>query len=212
MNRSIALCRLMYLILLLLGAGSLSAQKRLTSISFETGNAVTAFPFTGAPQLFYSNYHPFTSVGASLVWKEKNKHAWEQSFNLGYIYHRFIQHNIPVFTEIVYRNNISKNFAFRTHLGAGYLHNIPAMDRFELNSQGDYEKIRNLGRAQGMFKLSFSGAYKLNESFSLSINYGVLMQTPFVASYVPLLPYNTLQLGLHKMLNQSSSHNPIRSK
>jgi hypothetical protein len=212
MKTTTFICRLVPIVLLSFLTGSLSAQKRLTSISFETGNSVTALPFTGAPELFYANYHPFTTLGASLVWKEKNKHAWEQSFNLGYIYHRFIQHNIPVFTEIIYRNNISKNFALRAHLGAGYLHNIPAMDRFELNSQGEYDKIKNLGRAQGMFKLSFSGMYTINNSYSISMNYGVLMQTPFVASYVPLLPYNTLQLGVHKSLNQSSSKNSIRAK
>lgn len=177
------------------------AQRKLSTISVEAGNAITALPFLGAPQLFYSNYHPYITVGTALVWTEKGKHAWEQTFNLGYIYHRFVQHSIPIFTETIYRLNTGKNFALRAHLGVGYLHSIPGTDRFELNDDGEYEKIKNLGRAQGMGKISFSGLYRVNSSYSLSLNYGVIMQGPFVKSYVPLLPYNTIQLGVHKSIN-----------
>ncbi len=189
------------LIVLTWGCHQSMAQRKLSTISVEAGNAVTALPFLGAPQLFYTNFHPYVTVGTGLVWSEKGKHAWEQTFNLGYIYHRFVQHSIPLFTETVYRLNTGKNFALRAHLGVGYLHSIPGTDRFELNDDGEYEKIKNLGRAQGMGKISFSGLYRVNSSFSLSLNYGVILQGPFVKSYVPLLPYNTIQLGLHKSIN-----------
>jgi hypothetical protein len=192
-------------VILLIGLSIISnwglAQRNLSVITLEAGNAITALPFVGAPQLFYTNYHPFITIGGGLVLQEKGKHAWEQTFNLGYIYHRFVQHSIPLFTETVYRFNTGKNFALRAHLGVGYLHSIPGTDRFELNDDGEYEKITNLGRAQAMAKISFSGLYRVSKDFSLSLNYGVLMQGPFVQSYVPLLPYNTIQLGVHKSLN-----------
>ena len=178
------------------------AQTKITQVTFETGNAVSALPFLGAPQLFYSNYHPFTTIGARLVWKEKGKHAWEQSFNLGYIYHRFVQHSIPLFTETIYRYDLSKSFSMRTHVGLGYLHSIPGTDRFELNDQGQYEKISSLGRAQACVKFSISAAYAINEDLKLSLNYGVLGQMPFVKSYVPLLPYNSIQLGIAKDISK----------
>ena len=175
--------------------------QRFSSVSLEAGNAVTALPFVGAPQLFYTNFHPYITVGAALVWTEKRKHAWEQTFNLGYINHRFVQHSIPLFTETIYRFNTGKDFSLRAHLGVGYLHSIPGTDRFELNDTGEYEKIKNLGRGQAMGKISFSGLYRVNSDFSLSLNYGVIMQGPFVKSYVPLLPYNTVQLGVHKSIH-----------
>lgn len=178
------------------------SQRKITTVMLETGNAVTALPIVGAPQLFKSNYHSYTSIGARMVWKDKNKHAWEQSFTIGFLHHRFIQKNIPVFTEIIYCYHAGR-FDLRAHLGIGYLHNIPEMQRFKLNEQGEYERIRNIGRAQGMGKLSFSGTYRINNSYGLSMNYGILMQSPFVKSYVPLLPYNTLQVGVHKFLNKS---------
>jgi len=179
-----------------------SAQRRITMLTLETGNAVTAMPLVGAPQLFYTNYHPFTTIGARLVWKEKGKHGWEQSFNLGYIYHRFVEHSIPLFSETIYRYDFNSSFSMRAHLGAGYLHSIPATDRFELNSQGEYERIRNLGRAQVAIKFSISAAYALSQDLQLTLNYGVLGQLLFVKSYVPLLPYNTIQLGIAKNISR----------
>lgn len=190
------------LILTFLISDSTLAQTKLTQLTLETGNAVTALPFVGAPQLFYTNYHPFTTLGARLVWKEKGKHAWEQSFNLGYIYHRFVQHSIPLFTETIYRYDFNNSFSMRTHLGVGYLHSIPDTERFELNDQGEYEKIRNPGRAQLGVKFSISAAYALNRHLRLSLNYGVLGQLPFVKSYVPLLPYNSIQLGIAKNISR----------
>lgn len=187
---------------LCLSSVSTFAQHKLTQITFETGNAITALPFIGAPQLFYTNYHPFTTIGARLVWKEKGKHAWEQSFNLGYIYHRFVQHSIPLFTETIYRYDFNKSFSMRAHLGLGYLHSIPGTDRFELNDQGEYEKITNLGRAQACVKFSISAAYAINQELHLTLNYGVLGQMPFVKSYVPLLPYNSIQLGIAKNISK----------
>jgi len=181
---------------------STSAQRKITQFTLETGNAVTAMPFVGAPQLFYTNYHPFTTIGARLVWKEKGNHAWEQSFNLGYIYHRFVQHSIPLFTETIYRYDFNTSFSMRAHLGVGYLQSIPGTDRFELNDQGEYEKITNLGRAQACVKFSISAAYALSQDLQLSLNYGVLGQLPFVKSYVPLLPYNTIQLGIAKNISK----------
>ncbi len=174
------------------------AQKKITQVTFETGNAVSALPFLGAHQLFYSNYHPFTTLGARLMLKEKGKHAWEQSLNLGYIYHRFVQHSIPLFTETIYRYDFNKSFSMRAHIGLGYLHSIPGTNRFELNDQGEYEKINSLGRAQACVKFSISAAYAINQDLQLSLNYGVLGQMPFVKSYVPLLPYNSIQLGIAK--------------
>jgi hypothetical protein len=183
-------------------SNSAISQRKFTQLTLETGNAVTSMPFVGAPQLFYTSYHPYTSLGARLVCKEKKKHAWEQSVHVGYLYHRFVQHAIPLYSEIIYRQHIGKAFYLRAHLGLGYLHSIPATERFKLNDQGEYERIRNLGRAQGMVKFSISFAYALNPNYQLTLNYGVIGQMPFVKSYVPLLPYNTLQLGVIKSIHR----------
>jgi hypothetical protein len=174
------------------------AQRKFDQFTFEAGNAVSAYPFIGAPQLFYTNYHPYFTIGTRLTWSEKGKHAWEQSVNIGYMYHRFIQHTIPFFTEIIYRYNFNPRFNLNTHLGVGYLHSIPDAERFELNDNGEYEKIKNLGRAQGMVRFALSAGYGITDDLRLTLNYGITGQMPFVKSYVPLLPYNTIQIGICK--------------
>ncbi len=192
------------LVIFMLMTTATMAQRKLAMVSVEAGNAITAYPVVGFPQLFYSNFHPFVTVGTGFIWSEQKlkKHRWEQTFNIGYIYHRYVQHSIPLFTELVYRLKTGDRFALGAHLGLGYLQSIPATDRFQLNSAGVYEEINNLGRAQGMAKVSFSGTYKLNDKLALSMNYGMLFQGPFVNSYVPVLPYNTFQLGIQKSLKK----------
>lgn len=178
------------------------AQRKFNQFTFETGNAVSAMPITGMPQLFYTTYHPYFTLGARLTWKEKGKHAWEQSLNMGYLYHRFVQHTIPLFTEIIYRYNFNNRFNLNTHLGIGYLHSIPDAERFELNNQGEYDKIKNIGRAQGMVRFAISAGYGITERLRVTLNYGVTGQMPFVKSYVPLLPYNTIQLGIVSQISR----------
>lgn len=186
------------LLILCLTAITTRAQKKFEQFTFEAGNAVSSMPVVGATQLFYSNYHPYITIGARLSWNEKGRHAWEQSVNVGYMYHRFIQHTIPLFTEIIYRYNFNPKFNLNAHLGVGYLHSIPDAERFELDSNGNYEKINNLGRAQGMLRFAVSTGYEITNNLRLTFNYGITGQLPFVKSYVPLLPYNTIQLGISK--------------
>jgi hypothetical protein len=88
------------------------------------------------------------------------------------------------------------------HLGAGYLHSIPDAERFELNDQGEYDKITNIGRAQGMVRFALSAGYGITGRLRITLNYGVTGQLPFVKSYVPLLPYNTIQLGIASQISR----------
>jgi hypothetical protein len=192
----------LYLLAILISlCGPCTAQRKFTHITIETGSAASSFPLLGATEIF-SGYHPYSAVGLRLTWKEEKKQAWEQSIKLGYFYHRFVHHNIPFYTATGYRYDLGKKFTVRAQLGIGYLHSIPATERFELNAQGEYIKIRNLGRAQGMIHFSLAGGYKLNNQFELTLNYGILGQVPFVKSYIPLLPYNTLQAGIAKRISK----------
>jgi hypothetical protein len=176
-------------------------QRKFTHVTLETGNAASSFPLLGVPEIF-AKYHPYSAMGLRMSWKEKKRHAWEQSIKLVYLYHRFVHHNIPLYTATSYRYDLGKNFNLRAQLGIGYLHSIPATERFELNAQGEYIKIRSLGRAQGMVQFSLGAGYEINNQYELHLNYGVIGQMPFVKSYVPLLPYNTLQAGVAKRIRK----------
>lgn len=178
-------------------------QRKLEYGAVSFGNAASSMPFTGITSLFEQPYHPYLNISSGFTWSDKAHSRLEQSFNIGVIYHQFVQTTIPLFAELIYARKSGENWLFKSHLGAGYLHSIPGTDRFELNADGEYEKIKGIGRAQGMFRFALSMDRKIAENMWLMFNYGLIMQGPFVKSYVTVLPYNTLQVGLKYQINRS---------
>ena len=181
--------------LLLLSA---SAQHGL-----EWGLAITnnnsAFPFSKFAGLFQSPFHPGVELSYGFQWKSKPKHDCYQQVKLAYFYHRFVQHGIELYTNVGYRYKFSRVIYAETAFGVGYLHSIPATVQLKLDDKGEYENGKGIGRAQAMLVFNFGGGYVFNptakRSLSAFVTYQQRIQTPFVRSYVPLLPYNSLMVG-----------------
>lgn len=178
--------------------------KKLDHISLALTNNHSAFPFSSFGKLVTGTWHPGVEMGTGFNWRERKKHDWYQEFKLGYFYHQFIQHGIPLYTNFGYRYKFSKHWSAQTGIGAGVLFSIPDQDRYKLNDNGNYEKISTL-RTQGMFVFNIGTGYKmlLTKKFPLEVflTYQQRIQTPYVPSYVPLLPYNSLMLGAKMSLH-----------
>lgn len=173
------------------------AQKN-PEISVAFTNNHTAYPFASFSKLFSGPYHPGLEVGYRFNWKSKSYHDWYQGVYAGYIYHRFLQHAITMHTQTGYRYKYKDHWRFSGALGMGYLHSIPATAVLKLNENGDYEKDKGIGRAQVMFQFSLGTQYRFNlkgKSASIFMEYRQTIQAPFVKSYVPLLPYNSMAIG-----------------
>ncbi|MBD0349778.1 MAG: hypothetical protein ICV65_01350, partial [Flavisolibacter sp.] len=86
-----------------------------------------------------------------------------------------------------------------------YMHSVPATAVLKLNEQGEYKNVKGIGRGQAIVNLTFGAHYKINlqssKPLTLSLQYQQRLQTPFVKSYVPFLPYNSLQLGVRLPLH-----------
>ena len=57
-----------------------------------------------------------------------------------------------------------------------------------------------------LFNLPFGGRYSVNKKTdapTISLQYTQQLQAPFINSYVPLLPYNTMALGLSSHLENN---------
>jgi hypothetical protein len=175
----------------------------LDHISLALTNNHSAYPFSSFSKLVTGTWHPGFEMGTGFNWSERKKHDWYQEFKLGYFYHQFIQHGIPLYTNVGYRYKFSKHWNAQTGLGAGALFSIPDQDRYKLNDDGNYEKISSL-RIQGMFVFNIGVGYKmeLTKKFPLEtfLTYQQRIQTPYVPSYVPLLPYNSLMLGVKMVI------------
>jgi hypothetical protein len=182
-------------------------QKKISLqyVSLAFTNNHSAFPFSAFSQLVSGAWHPGFEMGTGFNWKERKKHDWYQDLKLGYFYHQFIQHGIPLYTNIGYRYKFSKHFNAQTGLGAGMLLSIPDHKRYKLNSEGNYE-AHNKVRLQGMFVFNVEAGYKFHltkkHPLEAFLTYQQRIQTPYVQSFVPLLPYNSLMIGVKRAIWQ----------
>lgn len=172
--------------------------QRAPELSFAITNNHTAYPFSNFSRLFSGPLHPGIELGYRFNWRTRTRHDWFQSFQAGYFYHRFLQHAIPIYTQAGYRYKPTSHLRFSAALGAGYLHSVPATAVLELEENGEYQKAKGLGRSQAWLHLSVGSQYRFSSGqrrASVFFEYRQQIQTPFVQSYVPQLPYNSIALG-----------------
>lgn len=179
-------------------------QHRERFVSLAITNHHSAYPFSSFANLFTKEFHPGVEFAYGFNWKTAPKHDWYQTFKAGYFYHRFVQHAIPLYTQLGYRYKLNP-FQLSAALGAGYLHFIPATAVLQLSDDGTYEKSKGIGRGQALFNFSVGAQYNITKNsqkpVAVFIDYRQQLQTPFIKSYVPLLPYNSIAFGISVPLN-----------
>lgn len=182
---------------------SLKAQqnKNLSIAVFTTQNAM---PFGKASGLLSETFHPGIEAGIGKILSVKPKHKWYAEARLGYFYHRFVQHGIPLYLNLGYRHQITTRIAGRVSLGTGYMHSIPATAQLKQNNNGEYSKRKGAGRMQALAAMGLGLEYeafrRTQNPLGFFIEYQQKIQFPFVKSYVPLLPYTSLFVGIKKNL------------
>lgn len=190
-----------FLVLILIPATSQS--KKYANLTFF--NTQTAMPFGKFAGTFKESLHPYVeaSIGKNLSLKEK--HDWFAELKLGYFFHRFVQHGIPVTLNIGYRYKLNARFSAQTSIGGGYLHSIPATAILKAGKNGEYSNGKGIGRMQACAVYDISIGYNLKPGtekyLRVFLGYQQRLQMPFVKSYAPLLPYNSLGFGISKSLH-----------
>ena len=190
---------IIFSLLLSLSAQVLAQKKKQKFISLAVTNSQTAMPFEKFSSLLFKDFHPGVEAGIGFNWKAKEKHEWFQEFKAGYFQHRFVQHGIPIYTNLGYRYKFSPKLSAEVLLGGGYLHSIPATAKLKLDENGEYQSNKGIGRMQAMVNFSTRLSYNIqsgmNKPIQLFMQYQQQLQMPFVKSYVPLLPYNVFMIG-----------------
>lgn len=189
-----------YCLLLLLFITTFASAQKKKEISIAFVNAASAYPFSKFSSLVTSIGQPGVEIGYGFNWKTKSKHDWYQEIKLGWLYHRYVQNALSLYTDVGYRYKFSNHWMAQTAIGAGYLHSIPATAKLKLDNNGEYKNEKGIGRAQAMAVLNFSAGYIPDplgsRPLKIFITYQQLLQTPFVKAYVPILPYNSLLIGI----------------
>lgn len=187
---------------------SLSSYSQESRTGYLLSNNNTSFPVLGYPQLFYSQLHPGIDLYHEWKMNKSEKSQLWYSFNLGGFYHRFIQTTVKLFPKIEYKYFVNDKIDLQIGLGAGYLHTFDNVKVMKLNSEGEYDVQSTLkGRPQFMFTLDMGFGYKLKNDFQLVMLFRTIMHGPFIKNYVPLVPYNSLAVGLNIPLTKKSTEN-----
>lgn len=166
----------------------------------QTTRTFTVSLFNNAVALpggsFSSPFHPGVDFGWIYTVKDGNR--WDQllTTRLGYYNQRLVHHGLQLYSEYTWRYIIADGLAMDGGLGVGYLHTFEQHDLFTLKSDGTYERTGQGGKphfmASAMLGLVLAPPEWAVKPF---IQYRFRIMTPFVNSYVPLLPATSLHLG-----------------
>lgn len=192
----------MILLLLLISATFLQAQTsknpRQRYYKIAVSNSHAAKPFGSFSSLFYKDFHPGLDLGYESVLKDKKKHQLFLEMRLSYMFHRWVQHNIALYADAGYRYAVTSSWSAEIKLGGGYQLSIPNSKVFIITESEGVKKKRNLGRSQviGNLGLGVSKALGSSSGTRIFMEFQQRLQAPFIKEYVPILPYNSLLLGV----------------
>lgn len=178
--------------------------KNTDSYRFSVFNNQYYYPFVGIKNVFTSKYHAGISAGIINNIKEKKKSTIYYDIRLGVYHHRFIQTGIQLYSNIGFRYKLPKQFYVSSEIGAGYLHAILHQKIFKADENGNYSKVRTIGKPQTIFALGISAGKQVKickKQSNIFISYQPWFQLPYIKSYVPLLPNNSLHLGFELLIN-----------
>ncbi|MEX2234519.1 MAG: hypothetical protein WD824_20300, partial [Cyclobacteriaceae bacterium] len=165
----------------------------------SVSNNAIAMPFNGRLGILHSPVHPGFSAGYADRINRSQSHQLFFALKLGYFFQQRVQHAIHCHPEIGYRFKVKGGFGIETRVGAGYMHSVPDLQQFKLANNGGYERRGRWGKPSLLGSLVVGVGYDLEKRFSMPMylftQYQVWLQSPFVRSYVPILPNATLHIG-----------------
>ncbi len=187
------------------GTPQKNCLKKLHAESYQINVFTNQYyvPFVGMGAIFTAKYHPGISVGFIKNIKKKEKTAFYYDARVGIYHHRFIQTGVQLYGDLGYRFTLPKKFFIAGEFGLGYLHAIIHQTRFKADDNGNYTKVKNFGKPQMMVGIGIKAGKQITvfkKTGRLFINYQPWFQFPFIKSYVPLLPNNSLHLGFDLIL------------
>jgi len=179
------------LILLIVTVNAQETWRRPVTLSLFT--VATQFPGGKVIPI-----HPGIEAGTEFRYNKSDKNQWLQTIKVGGYYHQYSQTAIQVYSELNYRRKIIQKLRGDFRLGTGYLYAIPDLQTFILED-GIYKKKSNPGRSQLMITTSLGVRYQLSNSHDgpqLLMHIQCFLQTPFIKSYVTVLPNTALHVGV----------------
>jgi hypothetical protein len=170
-------------------------------IGVSLSNNTTGLPIIAYPDVFYTQFHPGLDVTYSQAVNKDAKNRLFVNGTLGYYHHQFVQDLVRIFPSFTYERLLSDRAFLQAGIGGGYGLSFEGKNAFKLLDDGTYERKGFYGaRSQYLIALEFGFVYSLFKDSSsqpqLTFQLKSFMQGTYVKSYVPLLPLNSVNLGI----------------
>jgi hypothetical protein len=171
-------------------------------------NNTTGLPVIAYPDLFYSQFHPGVDITYGHQLNKSVKNKVYLNGTMGFYHHQFVQNLLRIYPTVSYERVLSDRALIQVGLGGGYGISFEGKNAFKLLEDGTYENKKFFGaRSQYLMAVKFGFIYTLfkdNESKpKLTFQLKSFMQGTYVKSYVPLLPINSVNLGIRFPLNNN---------
>lgn len=178
----------------------------LFGLSGYAQDALSVSLFNHASSLPGGNWagaiHPGLDVAVITHWKSREKTERSIYWHASYYYHRLVHHGILLYGEYNWQKRILGNLGFGLAGGAGYQHTFENHQIFSLNPSGKYERSTRAGKAHAHLSLAVKLKYTLaKSSIEPFLQYRFRLITPFVKTYVPLLPAESIHIGTYFPIN-----------
>jgi hypothetical protein len=184
------------------------------SIEIKLSQNATSFPLLGLSSIVKPGLHPGLMFCYETPLNNNVKHQFFNEISLGCFYHQLFQTAAYLNNVVKYNYAITPRWSIYTGIGGGYLHSFYQYSIFKLNENQDYEEIKKWkGRPQLMGTFALGASYGLKkenpDDFRISIELRSFVHGTFARSYVPLLPYNSLQIGFKIKLKTKNNNSTI---
>ncbi|MFM9948051.1 MAG: hypothetical protein ACKV1O_08950 [Saprospiraceae bacterium] len=140
---------------------------------------------------FFKNPNLGVRIGTEFYYRQSSDRQTFQTLQLGYYHHNGLHQGIFASTEFGYRKFIGNFFADAT-IGAGYLHLISDLRRYEPNGDGYRPASQRMHKV--MPTLGLGLGYRFGEMTVFS-RYEMFGEIPFSNGGSPVLPHKALHLG-----------------
>jgi hypothetical protein len=165
-------------------------------VDFAAGNFSVGMPFS---KVFIKKFYPMITLGTEFYYRNKNHSQIFQTVRAGGYYNKYSTSAIFVNTEIGYRYTFGFGLFADANLGVGYSHLFRPGAIYKLNSDGEYEQVRDWGKSSLMADYSLSIGYDfsrlLRKPVSVFLRYGNYLQLLYSKPDIPVLPQNSFQIG-----------------
>ncbi len=170
-------------------------------IGLTLSNNTTGLPILAYPELFYSQFHPGIDAFYSLQLNNSENNKILLKANLGFYYHQFVQSLLRIYPTVNYERELNQKLSLGVGLGGGYGLSFEGKNAFVFKEDGTYENKGFFGaRSQFLIAFEIGAGYSLkanNENSPILIcQFKSFMQGNYVKSYVPLLPLNSINIGI----------------